>query len=163
AEAIYANDEDQEIAAIDDATHAEKWYWPIAPPDPLRTLRFVFANDGQAALYAESFADGEPSVVVFRRGAAPPVTLVHVEGHVLFEGRPVAGAAVRARSSSTRSNAAGAFTLDVPARGTFRILATARGVGPAPCRSASGAASGAPGDTSPVMIDLASACDQSDE
>ncbi|MEJ7734295.1 MAG: hypothetical protein WKG00_34510 [Polyangiaceae bacterium] len=118
------------------------------------------------AFYTES--DGEPredetSVRVFRPGAAPPPIPVQVKGRVLFQGRPVAGAAVRARGAFTRSTASGAFSLTVQARGPFQVLASATGIGPQPCRPALMSVERGLTEVSPAEISLQSDCDSSNE
>jgi len=159
-EILYVDREDDELVAIDKTTHGEKWSWPTAD------AKFVFANDGKPAIYAESHGQVEgdvPTVIVFRPGKAEPMTLVHVTGRVSFNGKPVSGVAVRARTSFTRTSASGAFAFDVRARGAFTIAASARAIGPKPCRTARGAGYYVPGQTSHIQIGLASDCDQSDE
>ena len=165
AEVIYLDSEDDELVAIDRRSRAEKWHWPLAG-DATTVGHFVFANDGQAALYAQSYGEPGPderSVRVFRPGRAPAALPVQVKGRVLFKGRPVAGAAVRARGAFTRSSATGAFNLTVQARGPFQVLASARGIGPQPCRSALGSVERGVTDVGLAEIPLQSDCDSSDE
>jgi outer membrane protein assembly factor BamB len=165
AEVIYLDAEDRELVAIDRRSRAEKWHWNLRG-DATTVERFVFANDGQVALYAQLYGEPGPderSVRVFRPGLAPAVSSVQVKGRVVFEGRPVAGAAVRARDAFTRSSATGAFSLTVRARGPFQVLASARGIGPQPCRSALGSVERGLADVGPAEIPLQSDCDSSDE
>jgi hypothetical protein len=154
-EILYVDREDGELVAIDKANRAEKWYWPMAWPP---VGRFIFANDGQPAIYAESYAEFgglEPTVVVLRPGKAPPWTRVHVRGRILYKGRAVGGVAVRAREAVTRSTPRGTFEFDVRTRGYFRIFA--REIPARPC-GLRGFAQRKPGDATPVEISLETRC-----